>query len=69
MDECKDFYPDAQDMISSHIKEYLGKYVMIKSYMGSNHVSKMANKMSNSVIIVYVNNAPIICCRKLQNKV
>ena len=49
--------------------EALGKYVFIKSYVDANYTGEMANKRSHSVIIIYVNNAPIIWYSKRQNTV
>ena len=49
--------------------EALGKYVVIKAYVDANHAVNMANRMSHYGIIIYVNNAPIICYSKRQNTV
>ena len=49
--------------------EALGKYVFIKSYVYDNHAVNMANRRSNSGIIIYVNNVPITWYIKLQNTV
>ena len=56
-------------MIQRHMPEALGKYVVIKAYMDSNHAGNIANRRSHYGIIIYVNNAPIIWCSKLQNTV
>ena len=39
--EWKDFYPDAQEMIPSHMSEALGKYGVIKAYVDANHSGNM----------------------------
>ena len=49
--------------------EALGKYVVIKVYVGDKHSGNMKNKRTNDVIIIYVNNAPITQYIKLQNTV
>ena len=66
--EWKYFYPDAQEMMSRHMPEVLGKYVVIKDYVDDNHEGNMANRRSHSGIIIYVNNAPIIWYSKRKNK-
>ena len=55
-------------MMPSHMPDVLGNYVVIKAYVDANHAGKMENRRSHSGIIIYVNNAPIICYIKLQNK-
>ena len=60
LDEWKDFYPNAQEMMTRHTPEALGNYVVIKAYVDANHAGNMANGRSNSGIIIYVNNAPVI---------
>ena len=52
-----------------HMPEALGEYVVIKSYVYDNHAGNMANSRSHSGIIIYVNNAPIICYSKHHNTV
>ena len=69
LDEWKYFYPDAQEIMPRNMPESLGKYVVIKSYVGADHEGNMENKRSHSGIIIYVNNAPIIWYSKLQNTV
>ena len=69
LDEFKYSYPDAHQIIPRHMTEALRKYVVIKSYVDDNHAVNMANRMSHSGIIIYVNNAPIIWYSKQQNKV
>ena len=69
LDEWKYFYPDAQEMMPSHMQEALGKYVVIKAYLDSNHAGNMANRTSHSGIIIYVNNASIIWHSKRKNTV
>ena len=56
-------------MMPSHIAEALGKYFVIKYYVYTNHAVNMANRISHSGIIIYVNNAPIIWYSKRQNTV
>ena len=69
LDEWKDFYSDAQEIMSRNMPESLGKYVAIKAYVDANHAVNMANRRSHSGIIIYVNNALIIWYSKLQNTV
>ena len=69
LDEWKYFYLDAQEIIPMHMPEALGKYVVIKSYVGDNHAGNIANRRLHSGIIVYVNNSPIIWYSKRQNTV
>ena len=64
LDEWKDFYPNVQGMMPRHMPEALGKYAVIKAHMNDNHAGNMANRRSHSGIIIYVNNAPIICYSK-----
>ena len=40
-DKWKYFYPDAQQMMSRHMPDSLGKYVAIKVYMDANHARNM----------------------------
>ena len=56
-------------MTPRHMPEAIGKYVVIKAYVDTNHAGNMANTRSHSGIIIYVNNAPIICYSKRQNTV
>ena len=49
--------------------EALGNYVVIKAYVGANHGGNMTNRRLHSGIIIYVNNALIICYSKHHNKV
>ena len=51
------------------MSEALGKYVVIKAYVDANNEGKIKNRQSHSVIIIYVNNAPIIWYSKPQNTV
>ena len=51
------------------MSEALGKYVVIKAYVDYNYAGNMENRRSHSVIIIYVNNAPIIWYSKRQNTV
>ena len=51
----------------SNMPEALGKYVVIKYYVDSNHARNMVNRRSHYGIIIYVNNAPIIWYSKQQN--
>ena len=69
LDEWKDFYPDAQEIISRHMPDSLGKYAVIKAYVDANYAGNMANMRLYYGIIIYVNNAPIICYSKCQNTV
>ena len=64
LDEWKDFYPNDQEMMARNMPEVLGKYVVIKAYVNANHTGNMENRRSRSGIIIYVNNAPIICYSK-----
>ena len=59
LDQWKEFYPDAQEMMSIQIFESLGKQVLIKYDVYANHAVNMANRRSHSGIISYFNNAPI----------
>ena len=43
-----------------HMLEALGKYVVIKAYVDTNHAVNMEYRRSHSGIIIYVINAPII---------
>ena len=54
------FYPYAQQTMSRHMPEALGKYAVIKAYVGANHSGNMANRRSHYGIIIYVNSVPII---------
>ena len=56
MDEWKDFYPDAQEMIPRHMMEALDKYIVIKSYVDANHTGNMENMRSHCIIIIYFKN-------------
>ena len=49
--------------------EALVKYVVIKSYVDAEYAGTKENRRSHSVIIIYVNNAPIIWYSKRQNTV
>ena len=60
LDEWKYFYPDAQEMTPKNIIKSLDKYVLIKAYVDANHAVNMENRRLNYVIIIYVNNSPII---------
>ena len=51
------------------MSEALGKYVVIKAYVDANHEGEIKNRQSHSVIIIYVNNVPIIWYSKPQNTV
>ena len=47
-------------MMSRHMPEALGKYVVIKLYVDAIHAGIVANRRSHSFIIIYVNKIPII---------
>ena len=65
----KYFYPDDQEIMPSHITEYLSKYVVIKSYVDANKSGNMGISRPHYDIIIFVNNATMICYSKLQNTV
>ena len=67
--EWKDFYPNAQEMMTRHMPEALGNYVVIKAYVDANHAGNVENGRSHSGIIIYVNNAPVIWYSKQHNTV
>ena len=69
LDEWKYFYPNAQEIIPRNMTEALGKYVVIKADVDANNAGNMANRRSHSGIIIYVNNASIICYIKKYNTV
>ena len=52
-----------------YMPETLDKYVVIKFYVDANNAGKMENRGSNSGIIIFVNNAPIIWYSKRHNTV
>ena len=60
LDEWKYFQPNSQEIIPRHMPEDIGKYVVIKAYVGSNHAGNMANRRSHYGSIFYANNAPIV---------
>ena len=66
LDQWKDLYPDAQEMVPRHIPEALGKYFVIKYYFNAKHAENMANRSSYSGIIIYVNNSLIVQYSKIQ---
>ena len=45
----------------------IGKYVVIKAYVNSNHEVNTTNRSLHSGIIIYVNNEPIIWYSKCKN--
>ena len=59
LDQWKDFYPDAQEMMPRDIPEALGNYFVIRSYVNTYHAGNMASRRSHYGIIIYINNAPI----------
>ena len=69
LDEWKYLYHDAQEIMPRHMPEALGKCVVIKAYVDANHSGNMEMMRSHYRIIIYVNNAPIICYSKFQNTV
>ena len=69
LNDWKDLYPNAQEIMPSNMPEALGKYVVIKYYVDANHAGNMVNRRSHYGIIRYVNNAPIIWYSKQQNTV
>ena len=52
-----------------HMPEAHGKNVVMKAYVDANHAGNMANRRSQSGIIIYVNNEPIIRYSKLHNTI
>ena len=56
-------------MMPSNMPEDIGKYVVIKNYVDSNHAGNMENRRSHYGIILYINNAPITWYSKLQRTV
>ena len=44
LDEWKEFYPDAQEIIPRHMPEALGKNVAIQDYVDANYSGNMANR-------------------------
>ena len=67
--EWKNSYSNAQEMMQRYIPEELDSYVVIKSYVGTNHAVKMANRSLHSRITIFVNNAPVIWYIKHQNTI
>ena len=65
--EWKYFYPDDLEMVPRHIPQALDNYFFIKYYVDSNHARDMANRRLHYGIIIYFNNAPILCYSKRQN--
>ena len=56
-------------MMSRHIPEALGNYVVNKAYVDANHAGNMENRRLHYGIIICVNNSPIIWYSKCQNTV
>ena len=65
----KELYPDSQETMPRNMMNALSKCVVIKYYVDDNHVGNMANKTSNSGIIIYVNNEPMSWYSKHRNTV
>ena len=50
----------SQEMIPRHMLEAIGEYVVITCYVDANNKGNMANRISHSGIIIYVNNELVI---------
>ena len=56
-------------MTPRNIPEALGNYFVIKSYVDTYHARNIVSTRSQSGIIIFINNAPIIWYSKQQKKV
>ena len=63
------FYPEAIDSLPRGMPEPLGNTFQIIFYVDSNHTENLLNRQSHSVILIYVDNTPLIWYSKRQNTV
>ena len=64
-----DFYPDAEDILPNWMPDPLVSKVIICVCVDANHAVNLPNRSLYSVIIICVNNAPILCYIRRYNMV
>ena len=63
------FYVDVEEELPPKMPDPLGKVVRISAFVDDNHAGNVFNRRSNSGIIIFVQNAPIIWFSERQNTV
>ena len=65
----KDFYGDLEEELPPNMPEPRGNVVRISAFVNANHAGNVFTCRSHSGIIIFVQNASIICFSKRQNTV
>ena len=60
IDQWRDFYPETIDLFPHGMPEALGKSVQTICYVDANNAGSLLNRRSNSGILIYINNTPVI---------
>lgn len=63
----KDFYKDEEEQIPCNAPASRGRSVTILCYVDAEHAGNLMTNGSNSEILIYINNTPIIWYSKRQN--
>ena len=66
-DDWKYFYGDVEEELPPRIPEPRGKPVIISEFVDADHAGNVFTRCSHIVIIIFVQNAPIIWFSKRQN--
>ena len=67
--DWSEFYPDAKEAIPLNAPEALGKEVDIHCFVDANHGGCRVTRRSHTVVLIFINRAPIIWYSKRQNTV
>jgi hypothetical protein len=59
-----DFYGDVTEELSAQMPEPKGKIISTSCFVDANHAGNVATRRLHLGILIYVQNAPIICYSK-----
>jgi hypothetical protein len=67
--DWQEFYPDAKEELPPNMPEPRGKPVVVQCFVDANHASNRLTRRSQTGIILFCNQAPVIWYSKRQNTV
>lgn len=67
--DWREFYGEVEEELPAHMPEPLGNPVVINYFVDANHAGNVITRRSHTGILMYINNAPILCYSKKQNTV
>ena len=62
-----EFYGNVEEELTPNIPEPHDRSLLIHSFVDTNHAGNVVTRLSNNVIIMFIQNAPIIWFSKIQN--